>query len=893
MRAIRSLLRRFQSVMEKERSNVELGEELRFHVERETAENIARGMPCEQAEAAARASFGSVSRATEECYESRGVGWIEDLVSDLRYGLRTLRKERTFTLATVLTLALGIGACTAIFSVVNAVLLRSLPYEHPERLVYLFTPNPVWKLPAEVFGPSAADYFDLKKQSKSFADMTLFTQTTYNLAENGGVERVGAARVDGDFFGTLGAVAEVGRGLEDRDEQPGGEPVAVIGHGLWQRLLGGRADVVGSVVRLDGRPYRVVGVMPAEFGYPHKSDLDYGNGDVVTTDVWVPLSLTGEQKAEREISNGYAVARLKPGVNVREAQAEMGAIMSHLNLLHSADSRGSGEFVGFVKPFEASALGPARPLMWLLMGAVGFVLLIACGNAANLLLARAAARTHELGVRATLGARRGRLVRQMMTESLLLSAAAGVVGAGLAWVFLHALLRLNPGDIPRMGDARLDLRGMVFVVLVTVGTSLVFGVLPSLSATRINLAEFMKSSGMRGVSGDRRRVRRGLAVSQIALLVVLLTGTGLLLRSYANVLAAPTGFSLTTVTASVELSPQYGTAHERRAVFLRLMERLRSSPGVEAVGVVNQLPLSDSESLSTIWVEGYANEKQQIVEERGITPGYLAAMQTPLVEGRDFTEGDDSGHVAVAIVNEAFARRYFAGREAVGQRIRSGPGSPWVAVVGVAKDVRYEALETAAIPLMYRPFMQMESNESWIVSGYVAVRSTLPAATAVGEIREAVKGIDPTLAIGDVETMGELVSQVTARRRFQTVLLTVFSVAAMLLAMVGVYGLLAYSVRQRMGEIGIRMALGSSRSGVARLIVVEGLTMLGLGVGIGVAAALLCTRLMASFLYGVAAVDPVTFAVVPMALLLATLAACVIPSLRAAAVDPMTALRHE
>lgn len=892
MRSFQSLLVRFRSSRDREAKNLELNEELRFHLERQTEENIASGMSPEKARTSARADFGSVPEATEHCYQARGMAWIDDLIHDLRYGFRTLSKNRSFTVVTVLTLALGIDACTAIFSLVNAVLLRSLPYGQPERLVYLFTPNPVWKLPAEVFGPSPADFLDLKKQSKSFAAATLFSQTTYNLAGNDRVEMVGAAKVDADFFRTLETAPELGRGFDAKDEQRGNEQVAVISHSLWQTMLGGRADVLGSTLRLEGRPYRVIGVMPAEFGYPHKSDLAYGNGHVETTDLWVPWALTPQEKAERDNSNGFAVARLKPAVTVREAQAEMATIMSHLNLLHNAYTRGWG---AFIKPFRDSALGPVRPLMWLLMGSVGFVLLIACGNAANLLLARAAARTHELGVRATLGARRGRLLRQMLTESLMLSAAAGVLGIGLAWLFLHALLKLNPGDIPRMDDARLDLRVMGFVVFVTVLTSVLFGMLPSLSATRINLAEFLKSSGMRGVSGDRRRVRDGLAVAQIALLVVLLTGTGLLLRSYAKVLSVPTGFSAATVTADVQMSSQYGNAHKRRAIFGDLIERLKSAPGVHTVGVVNELPLSDSESLSTLFVEGYPNEKQQLVEERGITQGYLSAMQTPLLQGRDFSDEDVSGHRLVAIVNEAFAKKYFANEDAIGRRIRTGAdaSSPWVTVIGVARDVRYMGLETAAIPQVYRSFWQVEWNESSIVGAYIAVRSSLPQDAVVAEIRAAVKAIDPTLAIADVHTMRELVSQATARRRFQTTLLAVFSGAAMLLAIVGVYGLLAYSVKERTAEIGIRMALGSSKTGVVRLILQEGLTLLGVGLAIGLTTALFCTRLLTRFLYGVPAVDPLTFVLVPVSLFVATLAACLVPAYRAAAIDPMNALRHE
>ena len=892
MRFIHSLRRRFLSLLKKDASNVQLSEELQFHLERQTEANVANGMSPEEARSAAKASFGNLPTATQECYEARGVAWLDDLAQDLRYGLRTMVKYRSFTVVTVFTLALGIGACTAIFSLVSAVLIQSLPYGNPGQLVYLFTPNSFWKFPAEVFGPSPADFFDLRKECRSFAAMTRFNQTTYNLAGSDRSERVGAARVDADFFRTLEVAPELGRGFDAKDEQLGNAQVAIVSHALWQTVLAGRADVLASTLRLDGVPYRVVGVMPAEFGYPHKTDLAYADGHVGTTEVWVPSALTPQQKAERDNPDAFALARLKPGVTVPAAQAEMATIMSRLNLLHGAYARGWG---AFVKPFRESALGPVRPLMYLLMATVGFVLLIACGNAANLLLARAAARTHELGVRATLGARRGRLLRQMLTESLMLSAAAGMAGVGLAWLFLHALLNLNPGDIPRMGDARLDLRAMGFVLFVTMLTSVLFGMLPSLSSTRINLAEFLKNTGMRGVLGDRRRVRHGLAVAQIALLVVLLTGTGLLVRSYAKVLSVPTGFSAATVTANVQMSSQYGNAHERRAFFGSLIERLKLNHSVQAVGVVNALPLSKSESLSTLFVEGYPNTKPQVVEQRGITQGYLSAMQTPLIEGRDISDEDAAEHRLVAVVNQAFAEKYFANKDPIGRRIRAGEdeSEPWITVVGVVKDVRYMSLEAAPVPQVYRSFWQVEWPESATVGAYVAVHSSLPRDAVVAEIRAAVKGIDPTLAAADVHTMSELVSSVTARRRFQTTLLTVFSLAAMLLAMVGLYGLMAYSVRQRTGEIGIRVALGSSKGRVMQLILREGLRLLGIGLIIGLAVTLLSTRLLTGFLYGVPALDPVTFVFVPVLLLAATIAACLIPSFRAAAIDPINALRHE
>jgi predicted permease len=663
----------------------------------------------------------------------------------------------------------------------------------------------------------------------------------------------------------------------------------VISDALWRNIFGGQSDVLGRMVRLDGTPYQIVGVMPPEFGFPHKTDLSYGNGHTNTTQIWVPYGLTPQQKADRDSFLGYTVARLKPGVTAAGAQAEMSAILTRLNRLHHENTQG---LEAYVKPFRENVVGAVRPLMWLLLSAVGLVLLIACGNAANLLLARAANRTHEFSVRATLGARRGRLLRQMLTESLMLSVIAGALGVGLAYVFLHALLRLDPGDIPRMQDAGLDVRVLLFTVGVTVLTSMLFGVLPALAATRVHLVGFLKSSGMRGVVGERRHVRDGLAIAQIALVVVLLTGAGLLLRSYAKLMAVPTGFSASTISVNVQFTSQYNDGSQKPLAFFReLTERMKNIPGVEAAGAIHTLPLSNTESLARFEVEGYQNDKNQLVEARGITGGYLSTMQIALKEGRNFTESEGMERSSLVLVNEAFARKYFDGASAIGRHIHIPleSGNSWATVVGVVDNVRNMDMEAAAVPQIYIPL----SWYSDLTEGYLVVRSMLPKDAVVADIRSVMKEIDSNLAIGNIHTMGDLVSQATARRRFQTTLLTVFSGIAMLLAVVGVYGLLAYSVRQRTGEIGLRMALGSSKAGVIRLVLREGLSLLGIGLLLGLAAAFAFTRLLTGFLYDVPPIDPFTFALVPILLFIATLVACFIPSWRAATVDPINALRHE
>ncbi len=867
----------------------ELQEELQYHLEREAEKYRNDGVSAEEAMRRARLALGGPEQVLQVCRESRGTKLLDDLLQDLRYGLRALSKNPGFAIVTVLTLALGVGSCTAIFSVVNAVLLRSLPYGQADRLVYLFTPNPHFgaDIPVEAFGPSYADFFDLQRESHSFSSMSLFEQTTYSTDMGNIAVRVEGARVDAQFFSTLESFPELGRTISADDDRPGHGNVVLISHGLWQSMFAGDARILTQSLRMNGALYRIIGVMPAAFRYPHALDFPPGVSAAGDSDVWVPLALSPQQKAERNDLSGNAIARLKPGVSRQKAQAEMRTLMVPLDLLHAADMRGFG---AYVKPFRDSAVGSARVLMWLLAGAVCLVLLIACGNAACLLLARAAARTHELGVRATLGAAKGRIIRQMLTESLLLGLGGGAAGVVLAYVFLHGLLRLNPGDIPRLNEASIDTRVLGFTLAVAVLTSVLFGILPALFAARINLLEFLKTGGNRGSIGSGHRARGLLVIGEISLVVILLVGSGLLLRSYLKVEGLQPGFSSSTISMNVQLSADYGSLEQRLAFFRSLLIKIQSLPGVEAAGVTSALPLSGRESISSFWVDGYANQKDQIVNDRDISPGYFSAMGIPVVEGRWFTENDAPGHPIVVMVNQAFAQKYFGGRDPVGLGIRvSGPKDPLRTVIGVVGNVRHTNLEAPPPPEVYDPLWQNDISQT----AYVVIRSTLPAGSMGTTVRGALRTIDPGLAAGEIQTMGELASQMTARRRFQTTLVTAFAAMAMLLGMVGVFGLLAYSVRRRTAEIGLRIALGASRGRVLGMILRQGILLSGAGLVIGLVGALGFTRVLSSSLYGVSAVDPVTFIAVPILLLLVTVMACLIPASKAANVDPMCTLRYE
>jgi predicted permease len=875
------LLYRLRALFRRKTLERELDEELQYHLHREAEKYRQREASPDLAMRRAKLALGGTEQVTQQCREARGTRLLDDLMQDLRYGLRSLASSPGFAIVTVLTLALGIGACTAIFSIVNAVLLRSLPYRDPGQLVYLFTPNSHVKLPIEDFNLSYADFFDLQRQSHSFSSMTLFQQGTYSLASQNAAIRVGGARVDNNFFPTLGSQPEIGRGIESRDAEPGHEDVVVIGHALWEQMFSADPEILSRSLQLDGKAYQIIGVMPGEFQYPRDTEPS-ANLPNTQTQVWVPLLLSPHQKADRDDGDGYELARLKSGVSTAQAQAEMASIMVRLDLLHNPAMRGWG---AYVKPFRETAVGSARPLMWLLLGAVSMVLLIACGNAANLLLARAAGRTHELGVRSTLGAGRSRMIRQMLTESTMLGLAGGLAGILLAHLCLRALLRLDPGNVPRLNEAAVDLRVLLFAVTVSLLTSGLFGILPALSASRINLVEFLKSGGRRGDVGSRNRLRSGVIVAEVALVVVLLAGAGVLLRSYARVESVNTGFSQSTVSMNIKLDARYGP-QQGHAFFQNLLNQLAAIPGVKAVGAVDELPFT-GESLTDFWVAGYANQREQLVEIRDATPHYFAAMGTPVVAGRPFSDHDLSGGPPVIIINQAFAKNYFSGRDPIGRQIFMRQRDfPWRTIVGVVGDVHNVSVEEAAAPQVFEPFWQTDA-------AYITIRSVLPAKELAATVRSTLHEIDPNLAIADIRTMREVVSQANARRLFQTTLLTIFAAIALLLALVGFYGLLADSVKQRTAEIGVRMALGAPRARVLGMVLRQGFQLVAAGLLIGLAGALAFTHTLSSLLYGVGAHDPVTFVVVPAVLLLVVLPASLIPAWRATGVEPVTALRYE
>ena len=800
--------------------------------------------------------------------------YLRMLAGDVRYSARTLTKAPGFVLAALLAIVLGVSATTTVFSLIQAVLIRSLPYGNPQRLVYMWTPLAHAAGLRPEYQPYYSDVAAWQKASRSFESITGFSR--YRAMLNDSQEQVGGAHVFGNFFQTLGVRPILGRMIEPRDDKPGNPPVAVISDRVWWSSFGGSRRVIGAAIRINRQPYRVIGVMPKEFSYPHGNDYpnQFEFALLARTDVWVPAALTPQQRADWNFEGLDAVVgRLRGGFGVKKAQSEIWAIENGL------PPHEYGRMHVLLAPFVETAIGPVRPLMRLLAGAVCLVLLLACGNLASLLMARAAGRVHELGVRTALGAPRARLVRLLVTESMLLSITGGVVALALSYAALQAIAKLNPGDIPRFEEMAMDWRVLLFGLAVSAGSGLIAGAVPALAASFVDVSELLRQGG-RGTAKGAWRERSALIVSEIALAVVLLAGAGLLIRSYLAVQGEDKGFASSTLTFSVVLGGQTPGADRVRR---ELMERIQALSGVQAAGSIDDLPLSASEDFAFIEAEGYTSRLKQIVSLRGTGGEYFRAMRIPLIAGRYLNNGDIGGdQPRTVVVSAGLANAYFRGRNAIGQRIQVN-GPRWSTIVGVVGNIRHSSLEEKPQPVVY-------FQKGWAES--VAIRTAGSPEAIAASVRRIVSAFGAGAAVTNVQTMGQYVERAAARRRFQTAALTAFAGVAVILTLVGLYGLIAYAVRQRTAEIGVRMALGASPGAVAWMVMVSGVRLTAVGLAIGLCAALAVARAMASFLYGVPAADPVTFCAVPAFMISVTAAACIAPAWRAARTDPLSALRE-
>ena len=876
---LRALFRR-ESVLR------DIEEELRVHVEMETETNIKRGMAPDEARAAALKSFGNVGRNTERGYDIRGGSWLETLWQDLRFGARMLLKQPGFSLIALLTLALGIGANTAIFSVVNAVLLRPLPYREAERIVAIQELSKE----GERKMVTPANFLDWRAQQTTFASLAAILTRRANLALTAEAERINLAVVSANFFDVFGLRAERGRLFAAADEQAGHAPVVVVSHSLWQSRFGGANDLVGRNVTLDGKSYTVVGIAPQGFQYPGE------------TEAWLPpLRLAPESNERMDVTQvrgfGYlsAVALLKPGVSLAQAAGEMETITARLRRQYPDTNNPR---FNRVVSLRKHLVGETDTMLWLLFGAVCFVLLIACANVANLSLVRAAARQKEMAIRAALGASRGRVIGQLLTESTLLALGGGALGWMLAVWGVELITRLLPRDFPRLREISLDWRVLLFTLLASVSTGTLFGLAPAWQSAKTDVHETLKKSA-RGATGGwrQRRLRHLLIVAEIALSLVLLAGAGLLLRSFTHLQSVSAGFTPQQVLTA-RLSPA-GAAYRADPAYIsyfrRVIERVRIIPGVEAVGAINKLPLTWGDTAG-YRIEGrplLTPDKWPEAEYRAVSSDYFRALSIPIVQGRAFNERDNEAAPQVMIVNQALARRDFPGENPVGKRINPGAtdrtGQPvWFEIVGVAANVRSPELAEESQPEFYLSGLQDTFAEMSLV-----IRAAVEPASLASAVRQAAAEVDKTQPVSNLTTMEAFVSEAYARPRFNLVLLGLFGGLALLLSAAGIYGVMAYGVAQRKNELGLRLALGAQPHDVMNLILRQGLRLISVGLVLGLVSALALTRLMKSLLFGVNATDAVTFAAVTLLLLVVALLACLIPARRATRVDPLATLRQE
>jgi putative ABC transport system permease protein len=822
------------------------------------------------------------------------------LLQDVQYGLRVLGKSPGFTIVAVLSLALGVGANTAIFSIVNAVLLRSLPFSHPERLVKIVASNR--GVGARDIGLSVPEFDDLRSRAGVFEQVAVTQGGPTNLTGGERPQHLELLEVSPNYFSMLGTSAHIGRVFGPGDEAQGFAEAAVISDSLWARGFGRDPGVLGRKMQLDNDPYTIVGVLPPGFRHP---------GSTISTDVevWITAGFRADPFPRPVRSLRFlpeAIGLLKPGISLEQAQSRLDAFASLLRAEYATDYPAGSDWSIEVEPLQESLVGNVRPMLLVLMGAVVLIILLASVNVANLLLARASGRQREVAVRLALGASRARMIRQMLTESVILSLVSGVVGVVTAIAALH-FVQFLPARIPRLAEVQVDWTVLSFALLVSLVAALGFGLVPALQSSKAEIAVAMREGGRgSGTSGKTNRLRGLLIASESALAVVLMVGAGLLLRTFWGLLQENPGFNPSRiVAASLYLPVPNNPEMDRYAKpeifnpFVReAVRRVSAIPGVDLASVTTDLPVTHLAWRRPVNIEDRPDEsgKGLISEVTSVTPDYFKVLQASLVGGRYFTEDDDPGKQQVAIVDETTARTYWPDGDPIGRRlsIRSTRGAahpPWCTVVGVIKDIKSGGLDQSGGPHIYRPIYQFRGTR--VLSLNVTVRTSLSATSLEPQIRREIQAVDPNLPAFNVRTMNEVIDASLASRRFSAELVGVFAVVALLLASVGIYGLLAYMVGQRSHEIGVRMALGAMPSTIGKMIVSRGAGLAGLGLGIGLILSGIMAPLISSVLYGVRPLDPEVFVAVPVILMVVVLLASYIPAWRAARVNPIVALRRE
>ncbi len=887
-------------MMRRNRMLDDLDQDIRDHIERETQDNIERGMSLEEARCAAVRKFGNVTRVKEETREVWSIVWLEQLLQDVSYGLRMLKKSPVFTAVAILTLALGIGANTAIFSVVNAVLFRTLPYDDAGRLVWAtnFVPSQGQNL---VF---ADVYTGWRTQNHVFENIAAYSDPEeFTLSGAGNPERLRGARVTASFLKVLGVAPQLGRNFLPEEDRPAGTKAVLLNDRLWRSNFGADPSVIGRVIALDDAPYIVIGILPRDFEF-----LDNGQEDLL-----LPFQLAD---GSFEVSNGIlkgrvqqlnVVARLRTSATVAGTVNELNAINERVleglpgNLKRLlGDMTGQGHAQVFL--LHDHEIGNVRPALLMLLGAVGFVLLIACANVANLQLARTTAREKEVAVRSALGAGRWRLAKLLLTESSAVALAGGVAGLLLATWATRLIHRFAPENIPHLQGSRLDLRVLLFALCVSLLTGILFGLAPVLASFRVSLNNTLKeASPHSGSATGTRRMQRALMVAEIALSLVLLIGAGLLVKSFRHLTAIQPGFDPHEVLIAQVALPldQYQSLDRQRAFFEQLVEKLQSLPGVASAGATTAIPLHGINNNTPIQIEGqppadFGVPNFPSASIKSVTPGYFAALRVPLIEGR-FLDGRDGANAPNSVVvNQAFVRRFFGTKEdPIGKRFtanvgpRTGGPQPWT-IVGVIGDTKQRGLAGDITPEVTASALQWPRFTMTLV-----LRTSVDPLNLVSAVRQEVNNIDKNLPVYGAQTMDDVLSSEVASQRFNAVAVVGFAGLAVLLAAVGIYGVMAYAVNQRTHELGVRIALGAGSRNVLKMVLNEGLRLALIGVVLGLAASFALTRLIRGLLFGVKPTDPATFALVTVALLAVALAACWIPAHRATRVDPIIALRYE
>jgi putative ABC transport system permease protein len=898
-----SLLSRLRKLFHIEQLEHDLDEELRAHIEMRAQDNIAAGMPPEEARRDARRRFGNSTVVKEDMREIDTVKWIEVAGQNLRYASRMLRRTPGFTAVAILTLALGIGANVATFTVVHAVLMNPLPFAHPEQLVRVY--DDLRGSNSLDVGMSVPELWDLRDKSGVFQDISVAFPVDANLTGGEHPDRVEFVGTSTSYFTLLGVRPQLGRVYTVADSQPGFTEGITISDAFWHRMFGADPQVLGKKIRLDGDLYTIIGVMPPGFRHP-------GQALISEVDVFAAAGFnaapfpTPPPRASRYLPG--AIARLKPGLTLAQAQAKLDAFTAQLSREFPVDYPPAANWGLRLVQVQDDLVGKVRTELLVLFGAVGCVLLIACVNLANLLLARSATRQREIAIRQALGAGRGRLIAQLLTESMLLATISGAAALAAVLLLKEWLLRLAPAGLPRLNEVTLSPSVLLFAFAVSIVTGVIFGLAPALQTVRPNqVTNLREGSRGSGSSKHQMKISRTLVASEIALSLVLLIGAGLLLRSFWHLIEVHPGFdSHHVVTAKIWLAvpndpkeDPYRPIEKRAAFHQEVLRRVRGIAGVEAAAVADQtaLPMTDQRFQLRFSIEGQAadSERAPIAELSSVTPGYFEVLKTPLLRGRDFTEADDSKGQPVAVVNEALARKYWAAGDAVGQHIHLGTGRrsdgtplPWMTIIGVAGDIKSDGLDAATAPRIYLPMNQAPNY------GAVVLLRTNGDPGIVGDtVRREVQAVDPTIPVFGVRTLEEVVSKFLSQRRFALELLGVFAGVALLLASIGIYGVMAYTFSQRTNEIGIRMAMGAQRGDIFRIAVGEGALIVAFGLAGGLAGSLVLTRFLQTMLFDVRPTDPITFATISALLAAVALAACFVPARRATRVDPLVALRHE